>query len=836
MSTLPPDMDPTKQPLRVFKAQLTVCVTLGIFTFITFCILRYRWPHIYAVRVLRKKDLKALPNNLFGWCLALYRITDDEVLENSGLDAYVFLAFFRMAIKYFAFCASISILFIGPIRYYYTGYFDSDGIAWDDKGDGQTAFITNFIYFMIKKGDGNEDPIDPNQAKATWVYPVFTYVFTLLAFYFLWKQTEIVVAIRQKYLSRQNSITDRTILLEGLPKEFNPSDYTTNSSNESLIPVDENPTVSPLAKFDEARLKNYIEELGIGKVQNVYIASDWTPLKELFLQRDYILRELEVAYSKYYPAQIKVYNTAGSLEPPSVIPIRNAASTENDALLNDDLKRPVTKLGFLGLFGEEVDTIDYYSNKLASIDHQITELRNKNDFKRARSAFVTMDSVASAQMASQTVLDPHVNRLIAKLAPAPHDVCWENLSLSKSNRFLRSNIITIIIGISTVTLIFPVIYLSTFINIKTIQKFWPALAEWIKQSQTATLLFELIPPYLYTLLNVSIPYFYSYLSEFQGYISNSEVELSTLSKNFFYIFFNLFLIFTLAGTASNVWALLGDTTKIAYELANSLKTLSLFYVDLILLQGLGLFPFRLLQVGDVFLEIIAKIFYCRTARDYRLLYYTPPVFNFGLILPQHILILIIAMIYSITSTKIVTAGLIYFILGYYTYKYQLLYTMVHPQHSTGQSWPMIFRRVCLGLILFQITMAGTLALEHAYILAILVIPLIFATFIVIYTFEKDYLPLSFYIALKTIRNSNHSNYLNVNNNDNAQLPRRIHKRKSNIDELREVNITYTYPYLTKSLDGPMIGFEGDYIQLVQYEQNSLNERIVRRYYGVSEWE
>lgn len=822
MSALPPDIDPTKQPQRVFKAQLIVSTVFGIFAFLAFCVLRFRWPHIYAVRVLRKKDIRILPSTLFGWCLSLYNVTDDEVLEHGGLDAYVFLGFFRMAIKYFALCSVISFCLIGPIRYYYTGHFDSDGIAWD---------VGPVTY---GKGDHDNDPLDPKQYKAAWVYTVFTYIFSWLAYYFLWQQTEKVVSVRQRYLGQQNSVTDRTILLEGLPQEFDPNDY---SSSTDLIPQNS-------IKFDQEKLKKYIEELGIGKVRDIYISYNWDTLKVLFKKREKILRALEIAYSRYVPLNVEVY-TYGNLEP-SVSPVRNLPQTETQPLI-EDRPKPTIRLGLWGIFGEKVDAIDYYSDQLIELDKEIIAEREKNNFQQARSAFVTMDSVASAQMAAQAVLDPHVHRLIARLAPAPHDVCWDNISLTKPAKFLRANIITLIIGVSTVGLIFPVVSLSTLINLKTIEKFWPALGEWISKSDTAILIIGLIPPYIYTLLNVTIPYFYSYLSTQQGYLSNGEVELSTLSKNFFYIFFNLFLIFTLAGTASNVWALFGDTTKIAFELANSLKTLSLFYVDLILLQGLGMFPFKLLQVGDVGLEIVSKLFYCRTARDYRALYYTPPVFDFGIILPQHILILIITMIYSVTSTKIVTAGLVYYILGYYTYKYQLLYTMVHPQHSTGQAWPMIFRRVCLGLVLFQITMAGTLALEHAFILSVLVVPLIFMTLFVAYNFEKDYLPLSFFIALKAIKKYTLSSE-NVGSttsgaqqnldtlNENILTQRTLKKRRSTIDEAREEYKTYKCPYLTDPLDGPIIGFDGDYIQQIQYEPTSLNERVVRKYYSVSEWE
>ena len=43
---------------------------------------------------------------------------------------------------------------------------------------------------------------------------------------------------------------------------------------------------------------------------------------------------------------------------------------------------------------------------------------------------------------------------------------------------------------------------------------------------------------------------------------------------------------------------ISDTTKIAVQLATSLRRMALFYVDLILLQGLTMFPVKLLQVSD----------------------------------------------------------------------------------------------------------------------------------------------------------------------------------------------------------------------------------------------
>lgn len=58
-----------------------------------------------------------------------------------------------------------------------------------------------------------------------------------------------------------------------------------------------------------------------------------------------------------------------------------------------------------------------------------------------------------------------------------------------------------------------------------------------------------------------------------------------------------------SGTVSNLYSVikdsLKDTTHIAYLLAQSLQALAPFYINLIVLQGIGMFPFRLLDFGSV---------------------------------------------------------------------------------------------------------------------------------------------------------------------------------------------------------------------------------------------
>jgi hypothetical protein len=72
--------------------QIGISSALGLIAFLTFCILRPKWPGMYAARKkahTAADSLPELPNSLFGWIPTLWRITDAQVLHSAGLDAYV---------------------------------------------------------------------------------------------------------------------------------------------------------------------------------------------------------------------------------------------------------------------------------------------------------------------------------------------------------------------------------------------------------------------------------------------------------------------------------------------------------------------------------------------------------------------------------------------------------------------------------------------------------------------------------------------------------------------------------------------------------------------------
>ncbi|WPK24131.1 hypothetical protein PUMCH_001389 [Australozyma saopauloensis] len=832
---------------RIARVQIALALFLGVSAFMLFCMLRKRYPRIYVANFNRanqnyfhsfsRRNLPRLPALLFGWVPIVYKINEEQVLEHAGLDAVVFLGFFKMCIKTLAVCVLFAYTVLSPVRYWFTGRVDFPG-----EGEDNDELMNFFFGSFLKRKHKH------SFEQFLWMYTVFTYVFTFVLLYFLYRQTLKIIDMRQHYLGKQSSITDRTIKILGIP---------------------------PVLR-DEELLKRHINSLGVGEVDSVCVVKEWNVLNDLFSLRKHLLYQLESLWVEFFtlnkiqnlselaPSDLRLSvgedirmsdGTAGSSttspryrdsqspegspegspdsgpnsETASVVTsascidivtehLARSVLANNDSepslIIDESLKRPKMRKGWFGVCGPKVDKIDYYNQKLLVVDKEIKRYR-KRDFPPSSTAFITMRSVAQAQMLAQAVLDPKVNHLITNLAPAPHDIIWKNLCLSRNERNTRIFLVMTLIGLISVLLVIPVRFLTNFLNIKSISRVSPGLARFLKDHKWAeNIITGILPPYVFTIFNIVMPYVYIWFTKRQGYTSRGDEELSAISKNFFYIFVNLFLVFTLFGTA-----ILTDTAQLAYQLADSLKKLSLFYVDLIILQGIGIFPYKLLLLGNLLKWPLGSLIWCKTPRDYFNLH-KPPVFNFGLQLPQPILILIITITYSVISTKIVTAGLIYFIIGYFVFKYQLLYACVHPPHNTGKVWPLVVRRVILGLLIFHTMMVGTLTAERAYTCATVILPMPVFTMYIFWYFHKHYIPLSSFIALRSIEN----NELPYHGDEERGLYGST-SRAQTLDEEREFNQSYVYPNLVSDLDGPLVAVDNSEVLFIGADGSSTRKRI-----------
>jgi hypothetical protein len=705
-----------------------------------------------------------------------------------------------MAIRLFVLMGFFAIVVLLPINNNFAGFDLSFG--GNDTDTNRSMIGNDFAYDpfhldldgtldVMKKGKGGHKD-KSRESTFLWAYVVFTYFFVAMTIYSVNLETFRIIKFRQDYLGTQSTVTDRTFRLTGIPSDLR----------------------------SEARIKHLIEKLEIGTVTAVTLCRDWKEIDDLVEERKRVLRKLEAAWARFVKSQ-HAYK-AGQRSDEQVAPSGNGSGTphvdeeagENVRLLEDNTVNPhlmegdrpqmAIRYGILKLRSRKVDAIDYYEEKLRRIDDRIITARKK-EYRPTDMALVTMDSVASCQMVTQARIDPRPGSLLTKSTPAPSDLVWRNTYALRGIRRLKSWVITIFITILTLVWIFPTAFLASLLSICTVKTVAPTIWDWLNQHSIIYSLFANgMPTLIVSLLNVAVPYLYDFLSNHQGMISQGDVELSIISKNFFFTFFNTFFVFAISRTGFNFWSTLQEwmqnTSLIARAIAADVEELSIFYISFIILQGIGLMPFRLLEVGSVVLYPIYRMT-SATPRDCAELQ-QPPTFQYGFYLPTALLVFNLCLIYSVLrwGFAILIFGTIYFILGYFTFKYMVMYAMDQPQHATGGAWRIICYRIIVGLLVFEVVMVGQIASAPAWIQSAFILPLIPFTIWYSYYFGQRFDPLTRYIALRAIRSDEDEVDARAMEDafadeDGPRPSQGILRRDSTLDEFKERGMRFVNPSL-----------------------------------------
>lgn len=111
---------------------------------------------------------------------------------------------------------------------------------------------------------------------------------------------------------------------------------------------------------------------------------------------------------------------------------------------------------------------------------------------------------------------------------------------------------------------------------------------------------------------------------------------------------------------------------------------------------------------------------------------------------------------------------------------------------------MMCDRVIGGAVLFQITVAGQMALKQAYKRAVLVAPLVICTLWFFFVFAKTYRPLMEFIALRSLRNPEASGIgrdVQEEAVSSGLDGRRAHVGRLTLDEARERGLRFENPSL-----------------------------------------
>ncbi|KAI8149477.1 hypothetical protein BJV82DRAFT_708350 [Fennellomyces sp. T-0311] len=721
--------------------QLIVCAGTGLLCFLTFCFLRTRWTVIFAPRLnMKRHKPKELPNSFFGWIIPLIRVNEQEIMDTVGLDAVVMLQFIAMAVKLFSICSFFGIVTLVPISVTIGNVTSSANVTSSQMDRLAITVLEDESPYLI-------------------AYLFFTYFFCFLTFFFLNQNFRSFVANRSQYLLRMSkTLSCRTVVVTGVPR--------------------------PLRS--DAQLAEYYNNLGIGPVESAEIVRHIHQLNGLLKKRAHALQKLEEAYVKYWgnPCKLPDYDPDRILDDVHLfqrVDRQVTIMTEEKHQQHENMTfllgnqfsgkkstRPQVRTGFLGLWGRKVDAIDYYTAEFEQLDAKVMEARSNPDgYEMTNVGFVTFKDMASALIASQIAINPEPFNCRTGMAYEPRDVLWRNVTVRGRERLIREFLVWAITILLSFFWIVPISAFSTLTSLETLGHVFPKLVAAAEDSVfLQNLLQGLVPTIAVNIFMAVLPLIFDALGVVQGLRSRSAIADATFSKYFFFLMFNVLLVLTIASTITKtIEQLVNHPAEIANILGTTLPAVAPFFINYTVLQGMLLMPLSLLMFGALIIRGYTHVFLCSTPRDHAT-NRAPWSFSYGTGYPPPLLIFIIVLEYSTISPIILLFGTIYFCITYLVYKYQFLYeekVYFKPYDAVGSAWTMVFPRIIVGMVLFQLTMAGLFVLKKYITLAVLCIPLIVITLLFKVTMDAAFKKNSENLPMATLREK--MNLLPTNNQE-----------------------------------------------------------------------
>lgn len=224
-------------------------------------------------------------------------------------------------------------------------------------------------------------------------------------------------------------------------------------------------------------------------------------------------------------------------------------------------------------------------------------------------------------------------------------------------------------------------------------------------------------------------YLYVEISKQQDFVSYSELEDAVLGRYYHFAIFNVLIVFLLGSTfLTTMLDVLYEPTMLIQLLANALPQGANFFLNYILFNS-STHAMELIQLGSqLFGHLLLTLPFISKTPRLRKQYTSPWSFPYYYYYPNHILVLVITLTYSVIQPLILIFSMFYFGFALNVYRHQYMYCYIR-RYETGGSrhCSKMTRYTSDGLLIFQFTMVGLLYLKGVIPAATAVLPLIIFT-------------------------------------------------------------------------------------------------------------
>ncbi|GLT33558.1 hypothetical protein SLA2020_081320 [Shorea laevis] len=516
--------------------------------------------------------------------------------------------------------------------------------------------LTNFTSSDIDKLSASNVPLGSNRF---WTHIVLAYAFTFWTCYVLLKEYETVASMRLQFIASEKRRPDQfTVLVRNVPPD---SDESVSESVEHFFLVNHQ--------------DNYLT------YQVVYNANKLAKLVKKMRRMQNWLDYYQLKYS------------------------RNSS------------RRPMTKTGFLGCWGERVDAIDHYTSEIEKLSKEVVEERarvQKDPKSIMPAAFVSFKSRWAAAVCAQTQQSRNPTLWLTEWAPEPRDVYWENLAIPYVNLTIRWLITAVAFFFLTFFFMIPITFVQSLASIEGIKKAAPFLKPIIERDFIKSFIQGFLPGIVLKLFLIFLSTILMTMSKFEGFISVSSLERRAATRYYLFNLVNVFLGTIVAGTALDELKTFLKQSPNEYHktIGVAIPMRATFFITYIMVDGWAGIAAEILMLKPLIFYHFKNFFLVKTEKD-REEAMDPGSIGFNTGEPQIQLYFLLGLVYAAVTPMLIPFIIIFFGFAYVVVRHQIINVYNQEYESAAAFWPDVHGRVITTLVISQICLMGLLATKAA---------------------------------------------------------------------------------------------------------------------------
>ncbi|PIN00215.1 hypothetical protein CDL12_27283 [Handroanthus impetiginosus] len=380
-------------------------------------------------------------------------------------------------------------------------------------------------------------------------------------------------------------------------------------------------------------------------------------------------------------------------------------------------KRPTRKVGFLGLWGKRIDSIDFYKEQIKILDKKLSMERQrilKDPKSITPAAFVSFNSRWGAAVCAQTQQSKNPTLWLTNWAPEPRDIYWKNLAIP----FVSLSIRKLVISISVFALVFfymiPIAFVQSLANLEGLERVAPFLRPLIEWSFVKSFLQGFLPGLALKIFLYFLPAILMILSKIEGHVALSVLERRTAAKYYYFMLVNVFLGSIVTGTAfQQLHAFLHQSaTQIPRNIGVSIPMKATFFITYIMVDGWAGIAVEILRLKSLVIFHLKNMFIVKTERDLEKAM-DPGGVEFPETLPSLQLYFLLGLVYMVVTPILLPFILVFFALAYFVYRHQVINVYNQQYESAAAFWPHVHSRIIASLLISQLLLMGLLSTKKA---------------------------------------------------------------------------------------------------------------------------